>query len=168
MKQLIVLACVLASAIGVVFAQGDAPCNDSFCFCVSDAGCASGECTFLPLDSSTASRFTVPCTASYKFVSKVICSNGIGECTHCESCVYIYPTSDPNNILYRCHTVNCATGSCAYQCTPDVSLTAGVSYTMSVCLVVCPGMGWTCDDCGASCTAYGCLYRNVTYECVPL
>lgn len=115
------------------------------------------------------STFTVPCTASYKFVAKVICSNPADPCTSCESCVYVYPTADPGNVLGWCHTTHCDQGECATVCT-NVVLTAGVNYTLSVCLVPCPG--WipprTCDDCRESCKAYGCVYRNVTYECVPL
>ena len=169
MKATIFLVACIAVSI-CCYAQGDAPCNDSFCFCVGDVGCVPGECTALPPDGSTSGTFTVPCTASYKFVAKTICTGGTAGCSHCQSCVYIYATADPNTILYRCHTVNCATGSCVYQCTPDIALTAGVNYTMSVCLVVCPGHNppWTCDDCGTSCKAYGCVYRNVITQCVPL
>ncbi len=146
------------------FAQGDAPCNDSFCFCVGDVVCESGECTQFPPAGCTTSTFTVPCTAKYKFVAKVICSSPTDPCENCESCVYIYPTADPNNIVGRCHTTRCDLGDCAYTC--SVVLTASVNYTLAVCLVPCPNS--TCDDCHDSCKAYGCVYRNVTYECVPL
>ena len=149
------------------FAQ-DAPCNDSFCFCVGDVGCAYGECTQFPPDSCTSSTLTVPCTASYKIVAKVICANPNDPCANCESCMYIYPTDDPDNIVSRCHTNGCPTGNCTFSC--NVALSADVNYTMAVCLVVCPGHTppWTCNDCGTLCKAYGCVYRNVITECVPL
>ena len=163
----LLLFTVLCVWCGLCFAQGEGPCNDSFCLTVSDIGCDPAGCTEFPPNGSTSQTFTVPCDGNYNFVAKLICQSGSNPCGNCNTCVWVYPTSDPRNVIGRIHTVNCNTGGCSFQDPNGLPLSEGVNYTMAVCLTPCPN--YSCSECsGASCTAYGCIWLNITTECCPL
>ena len=140
-----------------VWGQGEGPCPQPFCKCLSDVNCAGSECA----TGCQTTTFTVPCSGEYTFVAKVICSNSNEPCELCFACLVVSGRTGGGN----CHTSNCGIGICVES--QPYTLYSGVEYTMSVCLGYCTGQQG-CGSCGTSCKAYGCVYRNVTYECVPL
>jgi hypothetical protein len=158
---LVLVLCAVGTLLSVnvaVWAQGDAPCNDSFCKCLSDHSCSVPDCQ----TDCASTSFTVPCTGVYTFVAKVICTNTDDHCYDCYSCLKV--TDGIND--YQCHTNDCWNQRCEQKCSNAYTLYEGVQYTMTVCLGFCPNHS-SCDACGQSCTAWGCVYRNVITECVP-
>jgi hypothetical protein len=143
----------------------DAPCTGScsFCFCASDVTCNSSDCGN-PGGCTFSNVFSVPCTSTYRLVSKVICT-GASRCRDCSVCVDVFLASDLTHSLGECHNSDCLWGGgCAYGC--SVCLHPNTDYVMRVCLIPCPTHG--CGECAQDCKGYGCVYQNVIYECVPL
>lgn len=153
---------VIALSFSGAFAQGGGG-TCSYCFCVSDAGCVSWDCQTNPVPAGcTSQSFTAPCSGVYHFVSKVVCT-GASACDDCSVCVNLFKASDPSTSIADIHNSHCDWGECYWNST--VSLSGGTEYIMRVCLTHCPNSN--CGECGADCKGYGCVYRNVTTECVP-
>jgi hypothetical protein len=133
----------------------------TYCLCVKDESCAQGGMCGGPTGCETQ-NFTVPCTADYHFVSQVICSSG-DDCADCQACVII---NENGQVIANCHNTHC---SDLQRCSDSykITLRQGHQYTLEVCLGTCLE-GRPCTDCGGSCVAYGCVYRNVPTPCVPL
>jgi hypothetical protein len=134
----------------------------TFCLCVKDVTCSNCDCA---APTGCESRiFTVPCSGTYHLVSKVKCDNQQHDCSACQACVEVWQPGGVSPIG-GCHNTHCDYGDCDWMCSVD--LRYGVTYELRVCLTYCPNMG-NCASCGSSCTAYGCVYRDVITECVPL
>lgn len=152
-----VLSLIMALAGELTYGQdGDAP---EFAVSLKDFGCTTNNCDATTGCSSTT--FIVPMTGYYTMNARTYCTGGV-SCANCQSCVNIYQGS---NFVANCHTAECDAGKCSYACAyPDFQtyLSTGVTYTLYVCLIPCPGGGRDCDDCGQACRAEGCVYLNNT------
>ena len=156
----IVLAAVLMLSMStVLWAQGevpDAPCIGQT-VTGTDTGCESANC---PNDNScTTYTFTAACTGTYYFDAWTTCTHG--GCYECRSCATVYKVS--GDYIGNCHSLNCSLPAkqCYYTCT--VQLEQGTQYNLVVCLEHCPDSD--CDQCGADCTAHGCLRTRTSPSC---
>lgn len=136
--------------------------NCSFCLCGTSSDCTeSDDCLGSVGCDSTA--FTVPCDGMYQFESKVKCFDEGDECARCQSCATIY--FETGEYVANEHNTHCDTGECSHRST--VHLKAGQHYILKVCLMTCDPFD-DCSECGESCKAYGCIWRNTSTPCSPL
>jgi hypothetical protein len=150
MKQLIVLACVLESATGVAFAQGDGPLINDWCVCLADNSCDDvANCA--QATNCAKTTFTVAANGTYRVGARAECNST--SCHQCRACVLI--TTDQGSYPF-CQNPD----DCSSDCTPScnsIYMHAGIEYTMTVCLLPCQSGGYSCADCGAGCRAVGCV-----------
>lgn len=101
-----------------------------------------------------STTFQVPTTGQYILYASVKCA--YTHCGHCQSCANILEGN-----VNRAHVIS----HCGDEapCTGDNSgspptLTAGVTYTLCVCLFPCPSESNECTVCGTSgCEAIACV-----------
>lgn len=136
--------------------------NCSFCICGSSSDCTeSDDC--LSTTGCSITPFTVPCDGFYQFEAKVICQDESDRCNDCLACANIY-RSDGAYVANE-HNTGCDGGSCSHRGT--VHLKANQSYNLYVCLAVC-NPNQSCEACGESCKACGCIWKNISTPCSPL
>lgn len=124
------------------------------CVCQTDNTCSIiTDCT--SPTNCTSTTFTVPCTALYTLRSKVECTGANDKCYRCQSCVNIF-----NGVTYlaNIHNSNCDSQDCDSETT--VTLYPNITYTLYVCKGLCSGQD-QCDKCLSTCTASGCVYKDV-------
>lgn len=134
----------------------------TYCFCAKDLTCSSADCS-APAGCENAT-FTPPCSGNYYFESKVVCTGSTDHCALCQSCVTIFVNST-GQFVKEGHNTHCDNSECSYR--QQVYLTGGTVYRMQVCKQTCQPYG-LCTTCSATCTAYGCVWMNITTECAPL
>ena len=153
---------VLSTAL---WAQGDGEsplCNqvvtgiDHACFngntnCSNDSGC-------------NVQSFTAACTGDYLIDAWTFC--GSSDCSKCAACVYVTKHSGTERLgnltCTALGTDACQAEVCHRTCGP-ITLYAGQSYDLHVCLTYCPDNPNHCDGC--ACPASGCARHGQTAPC---
>lgn len=124
------------------------------CVCLSDNSCsANADCDGGSPLNCTTTTFTVPCSKVYTIHAWVDCTSG--ACYKCQSCVTI---KNGVTTLINCHNGLCDMQDCDDLCSQYLEV--GITYTLIVCKVYCP-VAQSCTNCASTCTAHGCVYRDV-------
>jgi hypothetical protein len=141
----------LALILAIFFLSGlpfDAQACDQK-ICLEDPSCSgNGANCGTPNGNCTSYAFNANCTATYQLHSEVACQSG---CHHCDVCVMVEEIPS-GKIVGTCSNA-CGSQYCSNDCTAP--LVQGQAYKLWVCKTPC--LGYDCDDCSASCRAWGCL-----------
>jgi hypothetical protein len=121
---------------------------------VTDTGCDATQTQCPPgsVMNCSASRFVVESTGIYYFDTWTACT--AGNCWDCAACAEVYETNT-GTLIGSCKSGDCLAGQCQNEC--KVTLTAGVSYTLAVCLRPCQ-VTTGCSHCGNDCLAKACIH----------
>jgi hypothetical protein len=156
----VTLCLVLTLTLTCTLPATTPPCHETATF--SDTGCSeSTDCPITSGTGCTTTSFTALCTCDYALDAWTTCEET--NCAHCMSCVAVY---EGGTLLATCQTTGCSGGhqGCCRTC-GSVALTAGHTYTVTVCLSHCPPGDATCTTCGDpqyNCKAWACLRCETT------
>jgi len=149
-----ILAAALLAAFLCLGSSGSyAQCN--ICVSAYDATCSGtyADCQTNLAGCGSSNTFTVPCTGSYDFGAKIVCS---GAC-NCSACV-IVAVNATTYIVGQTES-GCPVQSCNNL--TSISLVAGVTYRLYVCKRPCDGDEINCNNCPGDCRAWGWINHNV-------
>jgi hypothetical protein len=135
------------------------PCHETATF--EDTGCSTNmNCPPTGGTGCTSTSFTPQCNCSYVLDVWTTCVTT--NCAHCMSCALV---QDGTTLLLSCSSSDCVNGSsgCCRNC-GSVALTAGHTYTVTVCLSRCANDAdcSTCGDPQYNCKAWACLRCETT------